>query len=111
MRIRISHSRFPKLGGLKKGDLVSKLWKGLALKDFIKRYYTCNSTKKVSGKYLYKGEFHKICVVYKVTCKGCGNLYVVNTQNKLKMEWSNFEDVAQKLMHDNNPDPFAARLA
>ena len=31
----------------------------------------------------YKGECYRWCVVYKATCKSCGDFYV-NTQNTLK---------------------------
>ena len=39
---------------------------------------------KVNGICAYKGEFDKFCIVYKVACTRCGDLYVGNNQNTLK---------------------------
>ena len=66
------------------GDLVSKRRKGLASKDFIDRYCNCNSTKKVNVMCVYGSECFICYVVYKVTCKCCGDLNVENTQNAQK---------------------------
>ena len=72
------------LGELIQGDLVSKLREGLSYKESVDRECNYNSTMKVSGMCAYRGDCRRCCVVYKVTCKCCGNLYVENTQNTQK---------------------------
>ena len=64
--------------------MVSKLQKGLPSKDFVDRDWNCNLTAKVNGVCAYKGECHKCWVVYKVTCRFCGDFCVENIQNTLK---------------------------
>ena len=66
---------------------------------------------KVNGRCAYKGECYRCCVVYKVTCKFCDDFYVVDTQNTLKIMEQHFQDVAQKVMHDNNLEYFSAHFA
>ena len=83
------YHRLPKLGKLLQGKLASKLRKGPASKDFIDRECNCNSTKKVNGICEYRYECRICCVVYKVTCKCCGEFYIGDTQNTLNKEWSN----------------------
>ena len=36
-----------------------------------------------------RGKCNIWCVVYKITCKFCGNVYVGNNQNTLKKLWNN----------------------
>ena len=55
----------------------------------------------------YRGEYRRCCVVYKVTCKLCGDLYVGNTQNTLRIMEQHFQYVAQKVMHNKNLDSSA----
>ena len=54
-------------------------------------------------------DFCKCCVVYKVTYKFCGDFYVGNIKNTKKKE-QHFQDVSQKVMHDNNSDYFATHF-
>ena len=47
-----------------------------------------------------------------VTCKCCGDFYVVNTQNTLKKRMEqHFQDVAQKVANNKSSDSFAAHFA
>ena len=80
----MSYRRFPNLGGIVKGDLVSKLRKGLPLEDFVDRDCNCNLIKKVFVTCIYKGGCCGCFVVYKVTCKYCDNFCIVDTQNTLQ---------------------------
>ena len=93
-------------------DLVSKLWKSLLSKYFVDIKCNGKSTKKVNVKCAYKGECLKCCVFYKVTYKLCGDFNIGNTQHTLKIIMEkHFQYVAQKVMHDNNSDFFAANFA
>ena len=78
------------------------------MKYFVNRYCNCNSTTKVNGICAYKSECRIFFVIYKITYKYCGGLYVGNTQNKLKIMEQHFQYVAKKLIHDNNSYSFAA---
>ena len=84
LRTRMSYHRFPKSGELLQGDLVSKIRRNLATKDFLDRECNCNTTTKVKSRCAYGGECRRCCVICKVTCKRCGEFYVGNTQNTLK---------------------------
>ena len=85
----MSYHIFPNLGKLVQGDLVSKIRRNLASKEFLDRECNCNTNTKVKGTCAYGGEYRRCCVIYKVTCKCCDNFYVGNTQNTLKKEWNN----------------------
>ena len=89
LRMQMSYNRFPNLGELLQGDLVSKTRRNLASKAFLDRECNCNTSTKVKGRCTYGGECQRCCVIYKVTCKCCGKFYVGNTQNTLKKEWNN----------------------
>ena len=54
-----------------------------------------------------RGECYRWCVVYKATCKLCGDFYV-NTQNTLKIMEQHLQDVTPKVIHNKNSDSFAA---
>ena len=85
----MSYRRFPNLGGILQGDKVSKIRRGLESKGCIDRELNCNLATKVNGMCAYGGKCRRCCVIYKVTCKFCGNFYVGNTQKNLKKEWKN----------------------
>ena len=106
----MSYHRFPNLGKLLQGDLVSKIRRDLASKCFLDRECNCNSATKVNCICVYRGECHSCGVIYKVTCKFCADFYVGNTQNTLKIMEQHFQDVAQKVMNDKNSDSFAAHF-
>ena len=56
LRTRMSYHRFPNLGELLQGDLVIKIRRNLASKDFIDTECNCNTNTKVKGKCAYGGE-------------------------------------------------------
>ena len=107
----MAYHRYPNLGELLQGDLVSKIRCNLASKDFLDRECNCNTTTKVKSRCEYGGECSRCCVIYKVTCKWCGDFYVVNTQDNLKKRMEqHFQDVAQKVMNDKNSESLAAHF-
>ena len=57
-----------------------------------------------------KVECRRFCLFYKVTCKCCGNFYVVNTQNTLKIIKPHFQYVSQKSISYKNSDSFSAQF-
>ena len=107
----MSYHRLPNLGGLIKGDLVTNLQKGLSSKEFVDIEWNWNLTTKVNGMCANRSEYQRCCVFYKFTYKCCGDFYDVNTQNTLKIMEQNFQNVAQKIMHNINLDSFAAHFA
>ena len=112
MSTRMSYPKLPNLEELLQGYLVNKIRRNLSSKDFLDRKCNCNTTTKVKGRCTYGGECCRCCVIYKVTCKCCGDFYVINTQNTLKtiME-QHFQDVAQKFANNKNSDSFTAHFA
>ena len=96
LRTRMSYHRLPNLGELLQGDMVSKIRRNLASKYFLDRYCNCNTSTKVKGRYSYGGECQSFCVIYKVTYKCCGDFYVGNTKNTLKIEWNNTSKTQRK---------------
>ena len=59
----------------------------------------------------YRSECCIWCVVYKVTCKFCGDFYIWNTKNTLKIMEQHFQDVDQTFTNDKNLEYFAAHFA
>ena len=96
----ISYHRFPNLGERIQVDLVIKLRKVLESKYFFNGDWNCKSATKVNGICSYKGECCKCCSFYKVTCKFCKYLYIINTQNILKIMKQHFQYVPPKVLHD-----------
>ena len=83
--------------------MVSKLRRYLESKYFLDRECNKNSTKNLNVRCVYGSECSRCCVIYKVTCKCCGEFYISNTQKNLKNRTEqHFQDVAQKAMNDNN---------
>ena len=79
------------------GDFFVNSVRPFISKDFPDRECNCNTNTKVKGRCAYGGECQRCCVIYKVTCKCCGDFYVGNTQNTLKKRMEqHFQDVAQK---------------
>ena len=52
----------------------------------------------------FRGECCRCCVVYQVTCKFCGELYVGNTKNTIKKTEQHLQYMAQKSMNNNNSE-------
>ena len=50
-------------------------------------------------------------MVYNLICNICILVYVGNTQNNIKIMEQHFQDVAQKIQHDENSDTFAAHFS
>ena len=108
----MSYHRFPNLGELLQGDLISKIIRDLASKDVLDRECNCNTNTKVNGRRINGGGCRRCYVIYKVTCKCYGDFYVGNTQNTVKKRMEqHFQDVAQKVANDKNSDSFAAHFA
>ena len=108
----MSYHISPNLGEILQGDLVSKIRRKLTSKYFLDRKCNCKTSTKVKVRCADGGECQRCCVIYKVTCKCCGEFYVGNTQNALKIGMQqHFQDVAQKVVNNKNSDSFAAHFA
>ena len=82
----------------------------MALRDYLDRECNCNTTTKVKGRCAYGGACCGCCVIYKITCKCCGDFYIGNTQNTQKIMEEHFQDVAQKVANNKNSDSSAAHF-
>ena len=107
----MSYHIFPNKGKLVQGYMVSKTIQDLASKVFLDKECNFNVTKKVNGRCVYGGECCGCCVIYKFTCKFCGDFYIGNTQNTLKRVEQHFQDVAQNVVNNKNPDSSVAHFA
>ena len=108
----MSYHPFPNLGEILQGDLVDKIRKGIGSEYFLNRKCNCNYTTKVKGTCAYGGERRACCVAYKVTCRKCLSVYVVNTKKTLKKRMEQqLQDADQKVQYDKNSDNFAAHFA
>ena len=58
-----------------------------------------------------KGECRIFCVVYKVTCKYCGNFHIGNTQKHTDKKDIHFQNLSQKVIQDKNSDSFDVYFA
>ena len=107
----MSYIRFPDLGEILQGVLLSNIRDAIRSKSFLRHQYNCNSATKVKVIFDYVGECRLCYVVYNVICKICILVYVGNTQNNIKIMEQHFQDVAQKIQHDENSDTFAAHFS
>jgi hypothetical protein len=71
---------------------------GIVSWDFMDQPCNCNRTSKIDGKCAYNGEWRKMCVVYKATCRVCNESYIEQTQQKLKDRMGQHLDDVKKLI-------------
>ena len=110
--VRIYYHRLSNIGEILQGDILGKPRKGIVSKDFLNREYNCSSTTKLKVTCAYKGECGVCRLVYKVEYRLCISVYVGNTKNTPKKRMQqHFQDVAQKLQHDENLYTFVAHFA
>jgi len=84
LQFTMCYTKFSNLHEIFQGDLGQKLMKDVVSRDFMDLPCNCNATSKIDGKCMYKGECRKMCVVYQVKCKLCNEVYIGNTQQKMK---------------------------
>ena len=108
----MSYHRFQNLGELLQGDLTAKLREDIVSKDFMHRDCNCNKNCKVNGLCAYNGDCRKCCIVYKVTCRICGEIYIGNTQQTLKDRMKgHYNDVQQLVQNGKFSDSFARHFS
>ena len=111
LRTLMSYHRFTNLTEVFSGDLNSKLNKNIRSKDFEAIPCNCNSSSKVNGKCVFKGECRRIMVIYKVLCKEIGKFYIRNTQQKVKKRIeSHMRNVCNLANRKQQSDSFASHF-
>ena len=78
LRTRMAYRKYSNLGELFNADLVTKLNKDLISLDFMKRPCNCARRAKINGLCPYGENCRSSCVVYQVTCKETGSIYIGN---------------------------------
>jgi hypothetical protein len=112
LRVSMSYHRFSNLRGIFQGDLTKKLMERVISRDFQDLSCNCNKVTKVDGTCIYGGECRKSCVVYKVTCRLCGDFYIGNTQQKMKnCQGQHLHDVKKLVQTGVWSDSFANLFA
>jgi len=86
LRVRMVKKRHQNLKEMLLGDLQAKVMQGIEIQPTTKSQKKCRCHKShhVNGRCLYKGECETPSVIYKLTCKCCGDYYLGKTQNTLK---------------------------
>jgi hypothetical protein len=82
LRFSMSYHRFTNLRETLQGDLSGKLTHGIESKDFMKEECNCNGKNKNGCK--YDGICRDKIVVYEITCKDTGKIYIGQTQQNFK---------------------------
>ena len=107
----MSYHKFLNLREIFQGDLTNKVLDGVQSMDFMDQDCNCNTLLKVEGKCVYKGQCRKSLVIYKVTCKECGECYIGNTQQNLKKRIDqHLGEVVQLVNHGKKSDSFASHF-
>ena len=83
-RISMAYRRFPNVRDLYRGDLDSKLNKGLTSEEVKPRACNCIAPNKRDGKCVYGEECRVPCVIYKIKCRHCKKFYIGNTSDHFK---------------------------
>ena len=110
LRISMSHHRFPNLRQVFQGDLAAKLVEGVESLDFLERECNCRSRK--TSQCDYGGVCRVPIVIYKITCKSTGKIYIGNTQQNFKKRMmGHFQDVRQLIKKDIPSDSYAKHFA
>jgi len=108
LRFTMCYTKFLNLHEIFQGDLGQKLMKDVVSRDFMDLPCNCNVTSKIDGKCMYKGECRKMCVVYQAKCKLCNEVYIGNTQQKMKHRQG--QHVRELTYKEKKWDSFAAHL-
>jgi len=112
LRFTMCYTKFSNLREMFQGDLGRKLMKGIMSRDFMDLPCNCNAASKIDGKCIYKGDCRKMCVVYQAKCKICDEVYIGNTQQKMKeRQGQHLHDVRELSFKEKKSDSFAAHFA
>ena len=76
----MSHHIINSLAELFNGYLAAKTGRGILSKDLINRECNCSIPYKVNGKCFYKGKFWSKCLIHKIKCSMCDDIYIGKTQ-------------------------------
>ena len=107
----MSYHKFTNVSEILVNDVNSKLMKGIGSKDFDRLDCNCYSSK-VNGRCVFKSEYRRLIVVYKVECKECGMHYIGNTQQKLKTRiGQHLNDTRNLVNRGKTSDSFAGHFA
>ena len=106
----MSYHRFTNLRETFQGDLSKKLTEGVQSINFMDR--PCNCRPGKTGGCQYGGVCRKSIVVYEITCKKTGKVYIGNTQQEFKTRMrQHFEDVKKLVKTGKNSDSYARHFA
>ena len=106
------YHKYSNLHEVFQGDLTSKILKGIGSRDFEELECNCNAASKIDWKCIYISKFRSSVLVYKATCKDCGNFYAGNTQQHLKKQMNqNLIEVRSLVNRDLTSDSFANHFA
>jgi len=102
LRVRMVYKRHLNLKEMLLGDLHNKCMRGVDTAEHAKKTRkkkcTCRSSHLVNGQCIYGEECETEAVIYKVTCKCCGEIYLGKTQNSLKKRiQKHYQDVGRFL--------------
>ena len=95
------------------GDLTLKIQKGLTSEDFGNTICNCQKTvKDENGVCAYKGMCNQSVIIYQVTCRNSGKIYIGSTQQKFKERMEqHFDDVRLWFRKGQRTDTFARHFS
>ena len=112
LRTRVSYRKYSNLGELFNADLVTKLNKDLLSLDFMKRPCNCATRSKINGQCPYDKNCRTSCIIYQVTCKETGLIYIGNTQQTLKDRmYGHYADLQKLVFKGIKSDSFASHYS
>ena len=80
----MSYHKFSNLRETFQADLSTKLLADVKSVNYLPLKCNCRKPSKVDGKCLFKGKCLHKCLIYRVTCKKTGRVYIGSTQRELK---------------------------
>ena len=98
---------FNNLAELLNRNLAAKFGRGILFRDLIDRLFKCYFPSKVNGKCVYEGKSRNKCLIYKVKCSMCDDIYIGNTyQTPKKIMDGNLSYLLRLLKRDKNQNYF-----
>ena len=89
------YHKLDKLAELIKGDLATKIWRGIFYKDLTDRECNCSLPSKVNGNCVYEGKSRSNGLIYEVKLSVCDAIYIGNTQQTpKKQEWTDISPIS-----------------
>ena len=80
----MSYHKFSNLRETFQADLSTKLLADIKSLNFLPIKCNCKKPSKVDGECIFKGKCLHKCLIYQVTCKRTGRVYIGSTQRELK---------------------------